>query len=89
MEGKRRTKLKRIQNPGGHKEGRASFPIQSQYQVSRIHTLTSTPREEKRRTEGERERRIGREAALVRAAGQKRERDERGYLSPLTLEQKD
>ena len=53
MEDKRRTKLIRIQNPGGHKEGRASFPIQSQYQVSIIHTSTSTPREVKRRTEGE------------------------------------
>ena len=47
MKGKRRTKLNRIQNPGGHKEGRASFPIQSQYKVSKIHTPKPTPRKEK------------------------------------------
>ena len=40
-------KLKRSQNPGGHKEGRASFPIQSQYKVSKIHTPNPNPREEK------------------------------------------
>ena len=55
MEGKRRTKLNRIQNPGGHKEGRASFPIQSQYKVSKIHG--SNPTLEKRgRKNRERER---------------------------------
>ena len=59
MEGKRRTKLNRIQNPGGHKEGRASFPIQSQYKVSKIHASNSTPREERRRTERGRERATG------------------------------
>ena len=35
MEDKRRTKLIRIQNPGEHKEGRASFPKQIQYKVSK------------------------------------------------------
>ena len=55
MEGKRHTKLIRIQNPGGHKEGRASFPIQSQYKVSKIHASNSIPREERRRTERGRE----------------------------------
>ena len=92
MEVKRRTKLIRIQNPGGHKEGRASFPIQFQFQVSRIHTSTSTPREVKRRTEREREREEthGREAARLGAWKREKEREwERGYLCPLTLELKD
>jgi len=44
---KQGTKTKGIQKPRGHKEGRASFPTQSQYQVSRIHT--SNPREEQRK----------------------------------------
>ena len=61
MEGKRRTKLIRIQNPGGHKEGMASFPIQSQYKVSKIHTLNPTPREGR-----EEEQREGRESARWR-----------------------
>ena len=47
-------KLRRNQIPEGHKEGRASFPIQSQYKVSKIHTSNSTPREGRRRTETER-----------------------------------
>ena len=60
MERKRRTKLNRIQNPGGHKEGRASFPIQSQYKVSKIHgsNLTLEKRGRKNR-KGERKRRTG------------------------------
>ena len=43
----RRMRSKRNQIPGGHKEGRASFPIQSQYKDSRIHGSNPTPREEK------------------------------------------
>ena len=42
-------KLRRNQIPKGHKEGRASFPIQSPYKVSRIHTPNPTPREEEQR----------------------------------------
>ena len=38
-------------NPGGHKEGRASFPDQSQYKNSKSHGSTSTPREERERIE--------------------------------------
>jgi len=56
--------LKRNQNPGGHKEGRASFPIQSQYKVSKIHTLNPTPRERR-----EEEQRRGREGAREKGAG--------------------
>ena len=40
-------RLKRNQIPGGHKEVRASFPIRSQYKVSKIHTLN--PNLEKRK----------------------------------------
>ena len=92
MEGKRHTKLIRIQNPGGHKEGRVSFPIQSQYKVSKIHASNSTPREERRRTERGREG-DGRKGCCGLGASQK-ERDEEErvgerYLSPLTLELKD
>ena len=78
MEGKRRTKLIRIQNPGGHKEGRASFPIQSQYKVSKIHTLNPTPREG--REEEQREGREGaREKSWLHSGRQaKRERERRG-----------
>ena len=66
-------RLKRNQIPGGHKEGRASFPIQSQYKVSKIHTLNPTPREgweeeQREGTEGARE-----EGAGVLGARQKRE----------------
>ena len=45
----KRTKqaLNQIEMPRGHKEGRASFPIQSQYKVSKIHTPNPNPREEK------------------------------------------
>ena len=34
--------LTQDRNPEGHKEGRASFPIQSQYKVSKIHTPNPT-----------------------------------------------
>jgi len=49
--------LKRNQNPGGHKEGRASFPIQiqSQYKDSKIHSSNPTLEEKGRKNE-ERER---------------------------------
>ena len=58
-------RLKRNQIPGGHKEGRASFPIQSQYKVSKIHTLNPTlekrrgGREEGREGHQEKEGRLG------------------------------
>ena len=78
MEGKRRTKLNRIQNPGGHKEGRASFPIQSQYKVSKIHTSNPTPREgreEEQEREGEAH---GMERPAALDANGRRERKEKG-----------
>src|SRR6185437_9098102 len=53
------TKQNSISNPGGHKEGRASFPTQIQYMVSRIH-LQNLTLEEEREEEPERERRAGR-----------------------------
>jgi len=59
MEDKRRTKLIRIQNPGGHKEGRASFPIQSQYKVSNLHGSNPTlEKKEKKNREEKGERRL-------------------------------
>ena len=42
---RKRKELRQDQNPGGHKEGRASFPDLSTYKVSRIHG--SNPREER------------------------------------------
>ena len=87
-------KLKRSQNPGGHKKGRASFPIQSQYKVSKIHTPNPNPREEKGGGTRERGRsRQGEGVLLVLGAWLKEERERegvgRGYLSPTTPELKD
>ena len=48
-----------IQKPGGHKEGRASFPDQFQYKVSKIHQLNSYSRERKREEERKGERATG------------------------------
>ena len=55
----RRTKLRCSQNPGGHKEGRASFPIQSQYKDSKIHSSNPTLEEKGRKNRREGERRMG------------------------------
>ena len=85
----RRTRLKRNQNPGGHKEGRASFPIQSQYKDSKIHSSNPTLEEKGRKNirEGEwrtggrgRWRRAGRGSILFQALREReRERErERG-----------
>ena len=67
-------KLRRNQNPGGHKEGRASFPNQSPYKGSRIHTPNPTPREEEQRG-GE-----GRQGEMVAAVlvGARRRGERRG-----------
>ena len=83
MEGKRRTKLIRIQNPGGHKEGMASFPIQSQYKVSNLHGSNPTLEKKERKNREEKGVRLlvkGLGAALgVQARCSERERV-RGYL---------
>ena len=63
---KQGTKTKGIQKPRGHKEGTASFPTQSQYKVSRIHT--SNPIEEQRKNK-EREREGGDGARREEMAG--------------------
>ena len=69
-------------NPGGHKEGRASFPIQSQYKDSKIHSSNPTLEEKgrKNRREGERRtggrgrrRRAGRGSILFQATQRERE----------------
>ena len=67
----RRMRLKRNQIPGGHKEGRASFPIQSHCKDSKIHSSNPTPREGGR-TEEREERRQGGGTGL--AAREKREK---------------
>ena len=69
-------RLKRNQIPGGHKEGRASFPIQSQYKDSKIHSSNPTPREEGGRTEEREERRQGGGAGL---AAREKEREVREW----------
>ena len=72
-------KMNRSQNPGGHKEGRASFPIQSQYKNSKIHTPNPTLKKRKAGREEGRERR--QEVALVRLLflrqGKEKERPKR------------
>ena len=73
-----------FQNPGGHKEGRASFPIQSQYKVSKIHTLNPTLEKRKGgRKEGRegRQEKEGRLCSCARGKG-KREREGEGVFNP-------
>ena len=83
-------KLRRNQHPGGHKEGRASFPIQSQYKVSKIHTpnptLEKKGRKSREREGGGAQRRGGSGHQDRRAT---EERVGERYLCPLTLELKD
>jgi len=55
-----------IQKPGGHKDGRASFPDQFQYKVSKIHQPNSYSRERNREEERKGERAMGERAALGR-----------------------
>ena len=82
-------KLRRNQHSEGHKEGRASFPIQSQYKVSKIHTPNPTL-EKRGRKNRERGRRRTEERGLW-APGKESSEERVGerYLSPLTLELKD
>ena len=80
--------LMQDQNPGGHKEDRASFFQANPIQGLKNPYSKSYPREEKGR---KRERERGRtgEGRGVRAVqAKKREEREwvRGYLSPLTLD---
>ena len=78
MEGKRRTKLIRIQNPGGHKEGRASFPIQSQYKVSKIHGSNPTLEKRGRKNRGGRRRALRGKGACVWAPSKGGEKERVG-----------
>ena len=73
------TRLIQIQKPRGHKEERASFPNQSQYKVSKIHTPNPTPREEEGRKNREGGRRTGEGAASTgrQAGGRKARKKER------------
>jgi hypothetical protein len=70
MEGKRCTKLIQIQNPGGHKDGRASFPDQFTYKVFTNPCLKPQSLERRRK--------------VLHLLGcvwrRERERDEGGYL---------
>ena len=86
MEIKRRTKLIRIQNPRGHKEGRASFPIQSQYKDSKIHSSNPTLEEKgrKNRREGERDawEKQGDTCSVPAKGARERERGGEGVFNP-------
>ena len=89
-------KLRQNQHPGGHKEGRAFFPIQSQYKDSKIHSSNPTLEEKGRKNKEERERGAWWRGRLLLVPGQRREREREReervgerYLSPLTLELKD
>ena len=81
--------LTQDRNPGGHKEDRASFANQIQYNVSIIHPLERRGR--KNREEGERHQGEDGRLLWTQAKGEREGEREwlRKYLSPLTLEQKD
>ena len=77
--------MNRRQNPGGHKEGRASFPDQFTYKVFTNPWLKSLTLERREGQGGEEE--GAREVACC--PGKRREREGEGgerYLSPLTLD---
>jgi len=75
--------LKRNQNPVGHKEGRASFPIQSQYKDSKIHSSNPTLEEKGRKNRREGERRTGGRGAAVWAPAKKRETKRREWVRDI------
>ena len=68
-------KLKRSQNPGGHKEGRASFPIKSQYKNLVNPYLESYPREEKGRKRGREGEGAGRDPCVRALQAREKERE--------------
>jgi len=75
-------RLKRNQIPGGHKEGRASFPIQSQYKDSKIHTPNPTLKKRKGGREEGRQGRQDRERQLCSCARGKEGREGEGVFNP-------
>ena len=84
--------LMQDQNPGGHKEDRASFPNQIQYKVSKIHSPNPTLENGKGgREEGRGGARERGEACVLSRQRERATKREwvRGYLCPLTLELKD
>ena len=83
-------KLNRSQNPGGHKEGRASFPIKSQYNNLNNPYLYFLERRREEEERGRKRRQGGGGCLWVPGPKRERERErERGYLIPTTLNQKD
>ena len=82
-------RLKQIQLLGGHKEVRASFPIQSQYKVSKIHTPNPTLEKRGRKNRESRRRRTEERGLWAPGKESTEERVGERYLSPLTLELKD
>ena len=82
-------KLRRNQIPEGHKEGRASFPIQSQYKVSKIHGSNPTLEKRGRKNRKGERRRTGEERGERLSWRKREERVGERYLNPLTLELKD
>ena len=72
--------MNRSQNPGGHKEERASFPIKSQYKNLNnpyLYFLERRGRKKRKGNTGER-RAPGKVAAAVCAPGKKRRERKRG-----------
>ena len=81
-QGTKRKGLRRDQNPGGHKEGRASFPDQFTYKVFTnpwLKSLTLERRREGQRGEGGARLRERRAACCP---GQKSEREGEGVFNP-------
>ena len=78
--------LMQDQNPGGHKEDRASFPNQIQYKVSKIHTPNPTlekrkgGRKERKEEEGARREEEG--GVLTRQKERARGRGGEGVFNP-------
>jgi len=81
------------QNPGGHKEDRASFPNQIQYKVSKIHSPNPTLEKRKGGREGEGARREAGACVLTKPRKKKERERESGegerYLPPTNSRLKD
>ena len=75
--------------PWRAQEGRVSFPIQSQYKDSKIHSSNPTLEEKGRKNRRDGERRTGGRGGSAWTGGAREERVGERYLSPLTLELKD
>ena len=75
-------KLNQSQNPRGHKEGRASFPIKSQYKNLNNPYLYFLERRGRKRERGEGRQQEGRRAAHWAKEEPERERGGEGVFNP-------